>query len=182
VGEITATPVAGNRVQQAIGITTHATTDVHTRVETNRDTKITASETPADLIIITRDLIIITEDFAQTLVTATNATGTTAHHERGPQCETLTHIVIDQQRPVTSKLDNWENVAINSLLALHNLTPPIQAIIPPLLRIPILIFDIQAKGLIDTGAAASLLSSEVLFRLRDKNIKKLLNNENPPVR
>jgi transposase InsO family protein len=85
------------------------------------------------------------------------------------------------QRPVTSKLDNWENVAINSLLALHNLTPPIQAIIPPLLRIPILIFDIQAKGLIDTGAAASLLSSEVLFRLRDKNIKKLLNNENPPV-
>ena len=85
------------------------------------------------------------------------------------------------QRSITPELDNWKNVTVNSLLALHNLTPPVQTIIPPLLRIPILIFDIQAKGLIDTGAAASLLSSEVLFRLRNKNIKQLLNNENPPV-
>jgi hypothetical protein len=68
-----------------------------------------------------------------------------------------------------------ENVAINSLLALHNLTPPVPAIITPLLKIPILIFDIQAKGLIDTGAAASLFSSEVLFRFRDKNIKKKIS-------
>lgn len=74
------------------------------------------------------------------------------------------------QPPVPSELNNWENVAINSLLALHNLTRPIQHVIPPLLRIPILIFDINAKGLIDTGAAASLLSSEVLFKLQDKTI------------
>ncbi len=100
VGEITATPVAGNRVQQAIGTTTQAT-DGHTREETNRDIKITASETPADLIIITRDLTITIEDFAQTLITVTNATGTTAHHERGPQYKTITHIVIDQH-PLTS--------------------------------------------------------------------------------
>ncbi len=82
-------------------------------------------------------------------------------------------------RPVTSQLVNWENVAINSLLALHNLTPPVPTIIPSVLRIPILIFDIQAKGLIDTGAAASLLSSEVLFRLRDKNKKNYLTMKTP---
>jgi hypothetical protein len=96
--EITATPVAGNKVQPAIGITTQATTDVHTREETNRDTKITATETPADLIIIIRDLIIIT----QTIITATNATGTTAHHKRGPQYKTITHIVKDQHPPTSN--------------------------------------------------------------------------------
>ena len=85
------------------------------------------------------------------------------------------------QPPIPSELNNWENVAINSLLTLHNLTPPAQHIIPPLLRIPILIFDINAKGLIDTGAAASLLSSELLFKLRDKNIRKSLNNDNSPI-
>jgi hypothetical protein len=74
------------------------------------------------------------------------------------------------QPPVPSELNNWESVAINSLLTLHNLTPSAQHVIPPFLRIPILIFDINAKGLIDTGAAASLLSSEFLFKLRDKNI------------
>ena len=42
-------------------------------------------------------------------------------------------------------------------------------------------FDITAKGLIDTGAAASLLSSEILFKMRDKNIKKSLNDKEPPV-
>jgi hypothetical protein len=100
VGEITATPVAGNRVQQAIGTTTQAT-EGHTQVETNRDSKITVSETPVDLIIITRDLTITIEDFNQTLITITNATGTTAHRERGPQYKTITHIVTDQH-PLTS--------------------------------------------------------------------------------
>ncbi len=98
MGEITATPVAGNRVQQAIGTTTQ-TTDGRTREETNRDTKITASETPVDLIIITRDLTITIEDFAKTLITITNATGTTTHHERGPQYKTIMRIVIDQHPP-----------------------------------------------------------------------------------
>jgi hypothetical protein len=80
--EIKATPVAGNRVQPA-------------REDTNRDTKITATLTPADLIIITRDSI------DQTLITAINAIGTTTHHNPGPQYKTITHIVIDQH-PLTS--------------------------------------------------------------------------------
>jgi hypothetical protein len=76
------TTVAGNRVQPA-------------REDTNRDTKITATLTPADLIIITRDSI------DQTLITATNEIGTTTHHNPGPQYKTITHIVIDQH-PLTS--------------------------------------------------------------------------------
>jgi Icc-related predicted phosphoesterase len=114
--EITATPVAGNKVQPAIGITTQATTDVHTREETNRDTKITATETHADLIIIIRDLI------AQTLITATNATGTTTHHNRGPQYKTITHIVIDQHPPISSQPREilYATIAIRENTSLEN--------------------------------------------------------------
>ena len=35
----------------------------------------------------------------------------------------------------------WENVAINSILAINNLTQPNSTNLPQLIRIPILIFD-----------------------------------------
>jgi hypothetical protein len=75
----------------------------------------------------------------------------------------------------------WENVAINSILAINNLTQPNSTKLPQLIRIPILIFDIRTNGLIDTGAAASLVSSDILFKLRGKTAKSLKNEENAPI-
>ena len=75
----------------------------------------------------------------------------------------------------------WENVAINSILAINNLTQPNSTNLPQLIRIPILIFDIRTNGLIDTGAAASLVSSDILFKLRGKTVKSLKNEENAPI-
>jgi len=75
----------------------------------------------------------------------------------------------------------WENVAINSILAINNLTQPNSTNLPQLIRIPILIFDIRTNGLIDTGAAASLVSSNILFKLREKTVKSLKNEENAPI-
>jgi hypothetical protein len=75
----------------------------------------------------------------------------------------------------------WENVAINSLLSINNLTQPNSPTLPQLIRIPILIFDIRTIGLIDTGAAASLVSSDILFKLRGKTIRSLKNDENTPI-
>ena len=46
----------------------------------------------------------------------------------------------------------WENVAINSILAINNLTQNNSTHIPQLIRIPILTFEIRSNGLIDTGA------------------------------
>jgi hypothetical protein len=75
----------------------------------------------------------------------------------------------------------WENVAINSILAINNLTQPNSTNLPQLIRIPILIFDIRTNGLIDTGAAASLVSSDILFKLTGKTVKSLKNEENAPI-
>ena len=75
----------------------------------------------------------------------------------------------------------WENVAINSILAINNLTQTNSTNLPQLIRIPILIFDIRTNGLIDTGAAASLVSSDILFKLRGKTDKSLKNEENAPI-
>jgi hypothetical protein len=69
----------------------------------------------------------------------------------------------------------WENIAINSL------TQPNTPNLPQLIRIPILIFDIRTNGLIDTGAAASLVSSDILFQLRGRTIQSLKNDENTPI-
>lgn len=54
--ETTVTLVAENKVHQAIGVAIHVATDVHTRKETSRDTKIKALENPINLITITTDL------------------------------------------------------------------------------------------------------------------------------
>jgi hypothetical protein len=54
--ETTVTLVSENKVHQAIGVAIHVATDVHTRKETSRDTKITALENPINLITITTDL------------------------------------------------------------------------------------------------------------------------------
>jgi hypothetical protein len=62
----------------------------------------------------------------------------------------------------------WENVAINSILAINNLTQTNSTNLPQLIRIPILNFDIRTNGLNDAGAAASLVSSDILFKLRGK--------------
>ena len=51
----------------------------------------------------------------------------------------------------------WENVAINSILSINNLTQPDNSTLPQLIKISILIFDIRTIGLIDTGAAAWFL-------------------------
>ena len=75
----------------------------------------------------------------------------------------------------------WEKVAINSILSINNLTQPINPTLPQLIRIPILIFDIRIIGLIDTGASASLVSSDILFRFRGKTIKSLKYDDNAPV-
>ena len=72
----------------------------------------------------------------------------------------------------------WENVAINSILSTNNLIQPNSPNLPQLIRIPILIFDKRTNGLIGTGAAASLVSSDILFKLRGKTIKSLKNYEN----
>jgi hypothetical protein len=71
----------------------------------------------------------------------------------------------------------WENVAINSILSINNLTQPNDSALPQLIRIPILIFDIQTNGLIDTGAAASPVSSNILFQLKGKTIKVMKDND-----
>jgi hypothetical protein len=42
-------------------------------------------------------------------------------------------------------------------------------------------FDIRTNGLIDTGAAASLVSSDILFKLTGKTVKSLKNEENAPI-
>jgi hypothetical protein len=75
----------------------------------------------------------------------------------------------------------WENVAINSISAINNLTQPNSTKLPQLIRIPISIFDIRTNVLIDTGAAASLVSSDILFKLRGKTVKSLKNEENAPI-
>jgi hypothetical protein len=75
----------------------------------------------------------------------------------------------------------WKKIAINSILSINNLTQPNNPNSPQLIRIPILIFDIRTNGLIDTGAAASLVSSDILFKLRGKTIKSLKNDENTPI-
>ena len=75
----------------------------------------------------------------------------------------------------------WKNVAINSILRINNLSQPNSTNLPQLIRIPILIFDVRTNGLIDTGAAASLVSSDILFKLREKTVKSLKNEENAPI-
>jgi hypothetical protein len=75
----------------------------------------------------------------------------------------------------------WENVAINSILSINNLTQPNIPNLPQLIRFPILIFDTRTNGLIGTGAAASLVSSDILFKLRGKTINSLKNDENAPI-
>ena len=75
----------------------------------------------------------------------------------------------------------WKNIAINSILSINNLTQPSTPNLPQLIRIPILIFDIRTNGLIDTGAAASLVSSDILFQLKGRTIQSLQNDENTPV-
>jgi hypothetical protein len=72
-------------------------------------------------------------------------------------------------------------VAINSILRINNLSQPNSTNLPQLIRIPILIFDIRTNGLIDTGAAASLVSSNILFKLKEKTVKSLKNEENAPI-
>ena len=74
----------------------------------------------------------------------------------------------------------WKNIPINSLIGHHNLWPTTPEP-PQLIRIPIKIFDINTYGLIDTGAATSLLSSKILFDLRNKTIKHHVNDEYTPV-
>jgi hypothetical protein len=74
----------------------------------------------------------------------------------------------------------WENVAIKSILSINNLTQPNNPTLAQIIRIRILIFDIRTIGLIDT-AAASLVSSDILFQLRGKTIKSLKNDDNTPV-
>ena len=74
----------------------------------------------------------------------------------------------------------WENVAINSILSINNLIQPNDPALPHLIRIPILIFDIQTNGYIDTGAAASLVSTNILFQLKGKSIRVLKNDEDTP--
>jgi hypothetical protein len=75
----------------------------------------------------------------------------------------------------------WENVAINSILRINNLSQPNSTNLPQLIRIPILIFDKRANGLTDTGVAASLVSSNILFKLKEKTVKSLKNEENAPI-
>ena len=75
----------------------------------------------------------------------------------------------------------WENIAINSILSKNNLTQPNTPNLPQLIRIPILIFDIRTNGLIDTGAAASLISSDIFFQLKGRTIQSLKNDENTPI-
>ena len=72
-------------------------------------------------------------------------------------------------------------MAINSILRINNLSQPNSTNLPQLIRIPILIFDIRTNGLIDTGAAASLVSSDILFKLKEKTVKSLKNEENAPI-
>lgn len=67
--ETTVTLVAENKVHQAIGVAIHVATDVHTREETSRDTKITALENPINLITITTDLSIEDSTLDKTTVT-----------------------------------------------------------------------------------------------------------------
>jgi hypothetical protein len=74
----------------------------------------------------------------------------------------------------------WENVAINSILSINNLIQPNDPALPHLIRIPILIFDIRTNGYIDTGAAASLVSTNILFQLKGKSIRVLKNDEDTP--
>ena len=74
----------------------------------------------------------------------------------------------------------WKNIPINSLIGHHNLWPTTPDP-PQLIRIPIKIFDVNTYGLIDTGAATSLLSSKILFDLRNKIIKHHVNDEYTPV-
>ena len=70
----------------------------------------------------------------------------------------------------------WENVAINSILSMNKLTPPNSPTLPQLIRFPILIFDIRTNGLIDTGAAASLVSSDIyIYILLER--KRLTNKK-----
>jgi hypothetical protein len=70
-----------------------------------------------------------------------------------------------------------ENVAINSILSINNLTQPNSTNLPQRIRIQILIFDIRTNELIDTG----LVSSDILFKLRGKTVKSLKNDENTPI-
>ena len=58
----------------------------------------------------------------------------------------------------------WENVAINSILAINNVTQPNSTNLPQLIRIPNFNFDIRTKKLINTGAAVSLVSCNILFK------------------
>jgi hypothetical protein len=75
----------------------------------------------------------------------------------------------------------WENIAINSIPSINNLTQQNIPNLPQQITIPILIFDVRTSGLIDTGAAASLVSSDILFKLRGKTIKLLKNDEKAPI-
>ena len=75
----------------------------------------------------------------------------------------------------------WEKIAINSILSINNLTQPKNPTLRPLIRIPILIFDIRTIGLIDSGAAASLVSSDILYKPKGKTIKSLKNDDNAPL-
>jgi hypothetical protein len=83
------------------------------------------------------------------------------------------------QPSVPQKQLVWENIAINSILSINNLTQPNTPNLPQLMLI--LIFDIRTNGLIDTGAEASLVSSDILFQLRGRKIQSLKNDENTPI-
>ena len=95
--ETTVTLVAENKVHQAIGVAIHVATDVHTRKETSRDTKITALENPINLITITTDLQIDPRqdygDQKKIIIT---------HQEHGLPFKIIAHTSKEQAQETTS--------------------------------------------------------------------------------
>ncbi len=70
----------------------------------------------------------------------------------------------------------WQNIAVNSLLKLKNKASSTHSF-PQLIRIQLHIYGIPVQALIDTGAAATLLSADILFQIKNQNIKKFIKDE-----
>ncbi|KZS00174.1 Uncharacterized protein APZ42_003642, partial [Daphnia magna] len=61
----------------------------------------------------------------------------------------------------------------------YHVKPNFTAEIPKLIRIPNRIFEKETKALVDTGAAASLISSSLNFNISDKNLNQIKNTDDP---
>ncbi|KZR95882.1 Uncharacterized protein APZ42_010091, partial [Daphnia magna] len=63
----------------------------------------------------------------------------------------------------------------------YNLGSDVEVEIPKLIRIPVRIFNKEIIALVDTGAAASLLSSKILDTLECNENLKQVESANPPI-